>query len=143
MQTSEADWSPLPVTLQDTSEVISTDNLSLLIDYSENGQCFGNAYKIANEFGAKCVEGIVIMKLETEEGDKGYVIAHCWNKLGDLSFDVTKDFVWANNGLKADYMYCPVNEYNADSYVPNESGEIEFKSDSYAKASLFNKHLFS
>jgi len=41
------------------------------------------------------------------------IIRHCWNKVGDVHVDITKNYVWSKLGVAQDedFLYFPVAEY--------------------------------
>ena len=96
----------------------------------EPNKCLGNAYKVAEQTGAMIVEGVLRI------GNAQFV-KHAWNKLGDLYFDPTKDYVFETDEFRRSmseygidhltYDYVKCIEYDLDECNRDKDGNILFR----------------
>lgn len=95
-------------------------------------ECVRNSYYVGKEINSKCIEGFVLLKISVDNELQGKVIRHCWNKLGDSYFDVSKEEIWNNHEYQViNALYHVVSEFEANEYSKFENcvGNLPFLSD--------------
>jgi|GEM_PF-3085578 len=92
----------------------------IIANLKEDGACVYNANFTAKAVGGDCVEGFVICQGNAYPG----AIRHCWNKIGDDHFDLTKEFVWAKTRPSATFYYFPLEIFEPGVYA----GDYTFRS---------------
>src|ERR1700679_1166557 len=90
-------------------------------DLKDDGACIYNAILAAKSANEECVEGFVICMGNGYPG----AIPHCWNKMGDNYFDITKDCIWAVTRAAATFYYFPLATFSTDIY----GSDYRFRSD--------------
>ncbi len=98
-------------------ENITQIDFSTLSDLMIPNQCLFNSYKVAKLTNSLCVEGFVFIKVDKT----GSFFVHCWNKIDNNHFDLTKDSVWSKNGKETECHYFPVSEYLFKNYNISEN----------------------
>lgn len=101
--------------------------------FKDDGACVYNAKLSAEATGSECVEGFVIIMGNGYPG----AIRHCWNKLGDIYFDVTRDMLWAVTRPESTNYYFPLETFNPEVYKNSYS----FQSDVVKLAGDISKNV--
>ena len=105
------------VDILSSSEVIDLEKINQIKSDFEKEKCVENACEVAKVLNIKCVEGFVICMVTNGSEIDDKVIRHCWNKIDDKYFDVTKDFVWPEfNFIAQKLSYFPIGEYEHSDY---------------------------
>lgn len=101
--------------VQPTESVISKESIQDIV--FEKEKCVKNAHQVADKLKILCIEGFVVCFVTDGKSMGQKVIRHCWNKIGDKHFDVTKDFVWGKFEFAAqEFYYYPVAEFSPSQY---------------------------
>ena len=129
------------VLVSPTDEVVEFKQLESLLKIINQNKCFGNSYETSKLTGALCIEGFIV-SIVTDEGQRQpKVLMHCWNKLGENYFDVTKNYVWEGFQLEGEYHYYPVQEFFCDEYQPIDGKKINMLSNAEEVAIELNGDL--
>src|SRR5688500_1419148 len=89
------------VQISETDKAIDLNLIQQIVPGFEHGKCLGNSIQAAKTLNATCIEGIVDCSVRNGDRTDYHVIRHCWNKIGNVHFDVTKHFIWDKDaGLK-------------------------------------------
>lgn len=105
------------ITIEDTLSVVEKEVIEEVKGKLKLSLCVRNAYEISLLTGALMVEGFVYNVLLTEDGPDYNVIRHCWNRIDDKYFDVSKDYVWSQLPIKtSQHKYYMTGEYDHTKY---------------------------
>ena len=89
----------------------------------EQGKCHTNSYTVAKRNSkVKIIEGYIITRDETNED---VALPHVWNKLNNVYFDVTSDFIFGQENVGAVAIYFEIAEYYVTDFV--EGALFQFK----------------
>jgi hypothetical protein len=111
---NNAVYKEIDITKIENITQIDSSNLSILM---KQNQYLFNSYKVAKLTDSLCVEGFVFIKVDKT----GSFFVHCWNKIDNDYFDLTKDSVWSENGKEIECHYFPVDEYLFENYNVSEN----------------------
>ena len=114
-------------------------DIKILKNISQN-TCLKNSYHVAKKTSnITCIEGVILLKIEI----KGVFFAHCWNKMDNNHFDITKNVIWSKNREKYEIMYFPVAEFTCLDYEVNIKmhDELIFLSHVDEMAKILNEEL--
>lgn len=119
--------------------VINIVDIEELISKFENSKCVQNSHLIAEKINIKCVEGFVYCMVANGDRIDDKIIRHCWNKVDDNYFDITKDFIWDETDIPKKFIYFPIAEYESNEY--DFSQEKLFLSNAVEIAAAIDKEL--
>ena len=128
------------ILISETDTAIDVNLIEHIIPKFDNGKCLGNSIEAARILNATCIEGVVECRVRNVDRTDYHIIRHCWNKIGDVHFDVTRDFIWDKSSRLKQFIYFPIAEYKPSEYVP-VNGEVFFLSDAPKIAQELNSEL--
>lgn len=126
----------IPTEISPIPTEISLDDLELM-----QGQCINNSFQVAKKYPTvEIVEGIILL---VSYKNQGTAVAHMWNKLGDIHFDVTENKIWRGNSENKarEVRYAYVNSYPSNRFSSGDT--LEFSRDTAANVEMLIDHLKS